>query len=73
MIRRYGVGDLDELLDVWHEASLMAHPFLTEEFFASERQQVAEVWVPIAETTALHGCAGMRKAVCAARDVASVG
>ena len=51
MIRPYADGDLDELLDVWYEASLIAHPFVAEEFLAKERLEVAEHWLPIAETT----------------------
>ena len=50
MIRSYTDNDLDELLEVWYEASLVAHSFLTEEFFATERRQVTERWLPVAET-----------------------
>jgi len=50
MIRPYTVEDLDELLDVWYRASLIAHPFLTEGFLATERTEIAEHWLPIAET-----------------------
>ncbi len=51
MIRPYRDDDLSELLDVWHRASLAAHPFLTEAFFEAERRQIAEVWLPVTETT----------------------
>ena len=51
MIRPYTDDDLGALLDVWYEASLIAHSFLSEEFFAAERRQIAEEWLPIAETT----------------------
>jgi len=51
MIRPYNDDDLAELLDVWYRASLVAHPFLTEEFFETERRQIAENWIPVAETT----------------------
>ncbi|MFQ5947756.1 MAG: GNAT family N-acetyltransferase [Acidimicrobiia bacterium] len=50
MIRSYANEDLHELLDVWYQASLVAHSFLSEEFFATERQQIAEHWLPVAET-----------------------
>jgi putative acetyltransferase len=50
MIRPYTAGDLDELLEAWYRASLIAHSFLTEEFFVEERQQIAEQWLPMAET-----------------------
>ena len=50
MTRPYTDEDLDELLDVWYQASLIAHSFLTEEFLATERRQIAEHWLPMAKT-----------------------
>ena len=50
MIRPYADDDRDELLEVWYEASVVAHSFLTDGFFATERQQIAELWLSIAET-----------------------
>ena len=50
MIRPYTDEDLGELLEVWYRASLVAHSFLSEEFFETERRQIAEHWLPIAET-----------------------
>jgi putative acetyltransferase len=49
-IRPYSDDDLGQLLDVWYRASLIAHWFLTEEFLETERRQIAEHWLPIAET-----------------------
>lgn len=49
-IRPYADGDLGEVLDVWDGASVVAHSFLTEEFFETERRLVAEQWLPMAET-----------------------
>ena len=43
VIRPYTADDLDELLDVWYQASLIAHSFLSEEFLTAERQQVADI------------------------------
>ena len=51
MLRPYTVADLDEVLDVWHRASLIAHPFLSEEFLDAERRQISDQWLPVAETT----------------------
>lgn len=50
VIRPFADEDLDEVLDVWYEASLVAHSFLSEEFLATERREVAEHWLPLAET-----------------------
>ena len=49
-IRPYFEDDLGELLDVWYRASLIAHSFLSEEFFETERREIAEQWLPMAET-----------------------
>lgn len=51
MLRQFTDEDLNELLDVWYRASLVAHPFLSEEFLQVERRQIAEHWLPMAETT----------------------
>ena len=50
MIREYGDADLDQLLDVWFQASEVAHPFLTEEFLAAERENIRNVHIPKANT-----------------------
>jgi len=50
MIRPCTSGDIEELLDVWYRASLIAHRFLTEEFFEDERTEIVERWLPSAET-----------------------
>ncbi len=49
-IRPYADEDLDGLLDVWYRASLIAHPFLSGGFLETERRQIAEHWLPGAET-----------------------
>ena len=51
MRRLYTDDDLVELLDVWYRASLLAHSFLSNEFFEVERREIAERWLPIADTT----------------------
>jgi len=50
MIRAFGEEDLEELLDVWYRASLIAHTFLSQEFLTVERREIADVWLPMAET-----------------------
>ena len=49
-IRHYTDEDLGELLDVWYRASLIDHSFLSEEFLEAERRQIAQHWLPMAET-----------------------
>ncbi|VEP16555.1 Acetyltransferase [Hyella patelloides LEGE 07179] len=50
MIREYEEQDLDDLLSVWMTASEIAHPFLTKEFLALERENIPKMYLPIAET-----------------------
>lgn len=50
MIRKYKETDLPELLETWAAASAIAHPFLTEEFLASERENIPNLYLPNADT-----------------------
>lgn len=50
MIRKYDPDDLAQLLEVWYDASRVAHPFLSTEFVDRERREVAETHLPNAET-----------------------
>lgn len=50
MIRPYTPKDLDELLTAWAAASEIAHPFLSDEFLASERENIPNLYLPNAET-----------------------
>ncbi len=42
MIRPSADDDLDDVLDVWHLASLEAHAFLSDEFSDAERIAISE-------------------------------
>ena len=50
MIRRYRPEDLEDVVAVWAAASAVAHPFLSAEFLAVERDNIANVYLPNAET-----------------------
>ncbi|MCF6285440.1 MAG: GNAT family N-acetyltransferase [Candidatus Hydrogenedentes bacterium] len=50
MIRSYEHEDLDEVLETWYAASQVAHPFLTEDFFEAERENIPNVYLPMADT-----------------------
>ncbi len=50
MIRKYNTGDFAELLDVWHAAAQIAHPFWTPDLFEQERRDISQKYLPIAET-----------------------
>jgi putative acetyltransferase len=50
VIRAYRPADLEAMLRVWYEASIIAHDFLPAEFFEAERERIPSLYVPIAET-----------------------
>lgn len=54
-IRKYESSDLTELLDVWYDASRLAHPFLDDAFFDAERRRIPEKYLPITETWVHEG------------------
>lgn len=50
MIKTYEAQDLEELLDLWYQASLVAHPFLEEAFLEKERYNIEHVYIPNTKT-----------------------
>jgi putative acetyltransferase len=50
VLRAYAEDDLEAVLDVWYEASVVAHSFLPDEFFEAERDNIATLWLPASET-----------------------
>ena len=49
-IRQYKVSDLEGVLNSWEVATRLAHPFMTDEFIAQERINVAEIYMPNTDT-----------------------
>jgi putative acetyltransferase len=49
-IRQYDKSDLDAVLSSWEIATRLAHPFMTDEFIAQERINVAELYMPNTDT-----------------------
>lgn len=49
-IRQYQASDLEAVLCSWETATRLAHPFMTDEFLAQERINVAEVYIPNTDT-----------------------
>jgi putative acetyltransferase len=50
VIRRYRPADLEDVLSVWAGASAVAHPFLSREFLAQDRDNIPNVYLPKADT-----------------------
>ena len=49
-IRQYRESDLGSVLDSWEVATRLAHEFMTDDFIAQERQNVAETYLPNTDT-----------------------
>ncbi len=49
-IRQYTDDDLSAVISSWENASKVAHPFLDDDFIAQERINIAELYMPNAET-----------------------
>lgn len=49
-IRQYKTSDLEAVLDSWEDATRLAHRFMTDEFIAKERTNVATVYIPNTDT-----------------------
>lgn len=52
-IRSYQEKDLQKLLATWECSSRLAHPFMNEQFFQQERENIANLYIPNTETWVL--------------------
>ena len=50
MIRLYQEKDMPAILDIWHQASLLAHPFLSEAFLTKEKNNLRYIFIPRSQT-----------------------
>ena len=50
MIRKHQETDLETILDVWHQSSTLAHPFLDEAFVEKATKAMREMYIPNSET-----------------------
>ena len=49
-IRQYEETDLEAVLSSWEKATRLAHPFMSDDFIAQERINVAEKYLPNTDT-----------------------
>lgn len=49
MIRNYRETDLEEMVRIWYEASVIAHSFIPASFWASQKSAMKEKYLPLAE------------------------
>lgn len=50
MIRKHIEKDLEQILDVWHHSSTLAHPFLGSEFVEKVKSDMRTIYVPGSDT-----------------------
>ncbi|NUO01230.1 MAG: GNAT family N-acetyltransferase [Saprospiraceae bacterium] len=50
MIRKRAEKDNDEILNVWYEASSLAHPFLKDDFVEKAKKDLRDIYIPNTET-----------------------
>ena len=49
-IRQYQSADLEGVLEAWEVATRLAHQFMSDEFIAQERINVANIYIPNTDT-----------------------
>ncbi len=50
MIRKFQQSDIDQVIDIWLDASVKAHDFVEKEFWESRIRDMREIYIPSAET-----------------------
>ncbi len=50
MIRKHNKEDLEQLINVWHQSSLLAHPFLESSFQEKVKNDMKEIYLPDSDT-----------------------
>lgn len=50
MIRKFNMSDMDAVMDIFYQASLLAHPFLGVAFIEREKTNIRDIYQPLSET-----------------------
>ncbi|MBN2693536.1 GNAT family N-acetyltransferase [bacterium] len=50
MIRKLQENDIEGIINIWHQASSLAHPFLEPDFVEKEKNDLREIYIPKSET-----------------------
>ncbi|WKD85795.1 putative N-acetyltransferase YjaB [Polaribacter huanghezhanensis] len=50
MIRKYNETEIPRLLEIWENAALIAHPFLSDEFHQMVKKAMKEMYLPNSNT-----------------------
>ncbi|MEN0647660.1 N-acetyltransferase [Caldifermentibacillus hisashii] len=49
MIREYTKAEIDILVDIWYQSSLIAHDFIDKDYWKSKREEMKEKYLPMSE------------------------
>jgi len=49
LIRNYMETDLEEMVRIWYDASVIAHSFIPSSFWALQKNEMKEKYLPLAE------------------------
>lgn len=50
MIRKYNDNDMGSVLEIWLDASVKAHDFISTEFWESQVENMRNIYIPASET-----------------------
>ncbi len=50
MIRKHVEKDLEQIMEIWYQASTLAHPFLNSEFVEKVKSDMRNIYMPNSET-----------------------
>ena len=50
MIRKHIAQDIDQIINVWYQASSIAHPFLEIKFVEKVKSDMEKIYIPNSET-----------------------
>ncbi|MCW3098798.1 MAG: Acetyltransferase [Chthonomonadaceae bacterium] len=50
MIRPYQISDTESIIEVWHAAAVIAHDFVPDAFWQTERDALRNTYLDVAET-----------------------
>jgi len=50
MIRKHKEQDLEQIINVWYQASTLAHPFLSSDFVEKVKSDMTNLYIPNSET-----------------------
>lgn len=49
MISEYRKAEIDTLVDIWYQSSLIAHDFINKDYWKSKREEMKEKYLPMSE------------------------